>query len=154
MLTDLSYSHYYIGKLSIVSQSGDGIEMVRSLGGLSFNEYAVQIMQINMCLHHSRGLAEFVYMSDLQEFFIPQGKNRNFFDVFKSIEPQTDLSIYSEIDNKVIDIWRDKKTADSGHGWAAKNAHPFCYISVDSEYVVDAKRGVYTDSDHPWVGQR
>ena len=137
-----------------MSQSGDGIEMVRSLGGLSFNEYAVQIMQINRCLHHSRGLAEFVYACDIQEFFVPQGKNRNFFDVFQSIEPQTDLSIYSKIDNKVIDIWRDKKTADNAHGWAAKNAHPFCYISVDSEYVVDAKMGVYADSDHPWVGQR
>ena len=107
-----------------------------------------------MCLHYSRGLAEYVYISDLHEFFVPKGRNRNFLDVLKSVEPQNDLIIYSKMDTQKIDIWRDKKTTDSAHGWAAKHAHPFCYISVDSEYVLDSKVGGYTNTDRPWVGQR
>ena len=128
--------------------------MVRSLGGLSFNEFTIQVMQINMCLHFSRGLAEHVYITDTQEFFVPKGSNWNFIDVLKSVEPQPELSMYSRMDSKKVDIWRDKKTTDSSHGWAMKHAHPFCYISVDSEYVLDSKIGGYTKKDRPWVGQR
>ena len=137
-----------------MSQSGDGIDAVRSVGGLSFHEYAIQLMQINMCLHFSRGLADFVFITDLGEFFIPRGKYFNFLDLLKSIEPKVDMSVYSGRGNKIVDTWRDKKISDNAHGWADGHAHPYCYISVDAEYVVNPKAMGYSDRDHPWVGQR
>ena len=137
-----------------MSQSGDGIDAVRSIGGLSIQEDSIQIMQINMCLHFSRGLAEFVFVTDLNEFFVPRGKYFNFLDLFKSIEPKVDPSAYLGMGNKIVDTWRDKKTSDNAHGWADGHAHPYCYISVDAEYVVNPKAMGYSDRDHPWVGQR
>ena len=132
------------------------MDAVRSIGGLSFHEYAIQIMQINMCLHFSRGLAEFVFITDLNEFFIPRGKYFNFLDLLKSIEPKVDPSVYLGTGNKIVDTWRDKKTSDNAHahGWADGHAHPYCYISVDAEYVVNPQAQGYSDRDHPWVGQR
>ena len=128
--------------------------MVRSTSGLSFAEYTVQIMQINMCLHFSRGLAEYIYTSDIQEFFVPKGQHWSFLDVLKSVEPDTDLSSYSKMDRGRIEVWRDKKTSDSSHGWAADHAHPFCFILIDSEFVLDANVGGYLNKNRPWVGQR
>ena len=64
------------------------------------------------------------------------------------------MSVYSGRSNKIVDTWRDKKTSDKAHGWADGHAHPYCYISVDAEYVVNPKAMGYSDRDHPWVGQR
>ena len=150
---------YYIlinfaGKLSIVSQSGGGIQTMRSVGGLSFHEYAIQIMQINMNLHFSRGLAEHIFVTDLNEFFIPRGKYWNFLDLLKAIEPKVDPSVHANKGSKIIDIWSENKATDSSHGWADGHAHPPCYISIDIEYVVNPQQRGYFDKGHPWFGER
>lgn len=137
-----------------MSQSGDGIETMRSVGGLSFHEYAIQIMQINMNLHFSRGLAEYILVTDLNEFFIPRGKYWNFLDLLKSIEPKVDPSVHSNMGSKIIDIWSENKATDSSHGWADGHAHPPCYISIDIEYVVNPQQRGYFDKGRPWFGQR
>ena len=137
-----------------MSQSGDGIETMRSVGGLSFHEYAIQIMQINMNLHFSRGLAEYIFVTDLNEFFIPRGKYWNFLDLLKAIEPKVDPSVHANKGSKIIDIWSENKATDSSHGWADGHAHPPCYIVVGSENVLNPQVGGYFDRDHPWIGQR
>jgi hypothetical protein len=52
------FTSFYIlaGKLSITSQSGDGIDMLGSIGGLVFQGRSVRVMQINACLYASKGI--------------------------------------------------------------------------------------------------
>ena len=74
-----------LGKLTLISQSSDGIERLLSVGGLSLAIVTAKVMQLNSCLFHSKGLAEYVLVTNLDDFFVPQGLNFNFNDVISSI---------------------------------------------------------------------
>ena len=142
-----------IGKLTLTSLSGDGIDRVLSISGLSFHKYALKIMQINSCLYHSKGMAEYLLVIDLDEFFVPRGNNWNFLDVLKSIEA---TEVVSDIAKKGSpnDAISKNKEAKKSHGWASKHNHPACYITVFSDAVVNPYIGGYTDAERPWTGQR
>lgn len=119
----------------MISQSNDGIEKVLSVGGLQFDVVASKVMQINSCLFHSKGLAEYVLVMDIDEFFIPKGLNFNFDDVIHSIVRKN-----NEINERRL---RDYNIA-----------HPYCYVRVLSEVVLNPT--VYRDRNkkHIWIGQR
>ena len=135
-----------------MSQSGDGIYNVRSAGGLEFSTSAVEVMQINTCLYLSKGLAEFILIANTHEFFVPQGNNWNFKDVFSSIVPKLNVDWKDE---KTMDGWRMKNgTTDDSHGWAQQHAHPYCYISVASNNVYSGNLLDFDDGANPWIGQR
>jgi hypothetical protein len=123
------------------------------MSGMSFHKHSMKVMQINSCLFYAKGMAEYVFILDLDEFFIPKGKNFNFLDVFNSIAPKEDLLEYAPLGDKVISVWREKAKS-GGHGWASGHAHPSCYISVFSDVMVNPVKGGYFDMDRPWVGQR
>ena len=110
-------------------------------------------MQINSCLYHSRGMAEYLLVIDLDEFFVPKGNNWNFLDVLKSIEATEVVSDGAEKDSQTGGISMNKE-ANNSHGWAIKHNHPACYITVFSDVVVDRFIGGYTDAERPWIGQR
>ena len=122
-----------------MSQSGDGVALVMSLGGLSFHQNTIKVMQVNTCLYLSKGFAEYVLVLDLQELFIPKGLNWNFQDLLSSIKPSIDHITRSQyqsqdelINNRIEDIsMKDKEI--TGHGWATDHAHPYCYITVIGE---------------------
>lgn len=135
-----------------MSQSGDGIYGVRSVGGLEFSNSAIEVMQINTCLYLSKGLAEFIFIANAHEFFVPQGKNWNFQDVFLSIAPKTN---FERMDGKALDVWRKKNSStDDSHGWAQQHAHPYCYLSVASNRVYKDNSMDNDDVLNPWIGQR
>ena len=144
-----------LGKVSIVSQSGDDIYGVSSVGGMEFSISAIEVMQINTCLYLSRGLAEYLFIASSNEFFVPQGDNWNFMDVFKSTTPKINVEIKNE---KTMDVWRKKKktdsTSDDSHGWAQQHAHPYCYITVASSSVYKGTSIDFDDVMNPWLGQR
>ena len=109
-------------------------------------------MQINICLYLSKGLAEFMFVANVNEFFIPQGDNWNFMDVFSSIKPKTNIE---RKDEKAIDMWREKEgAADGSHGWARQHAHPYCYMTVMSDCVFSDTSMDFDDTANPWLGQR
>jgi metallophosphoesterase superfamily enzyme len=137
----------------LTSLSGDGIDRVPSVSGLSFDKHAVKIMQINSCLYHSKGMAEYLLVIDLDEFFVPRGNNSNFLDVLKSIEATEVVSDIAEKGSQHGGI-STKKEANKSHGWANKHNHPACYITVSSDVVVNPFIGGYTDAERPWTGQR
>ena len=110
-------------------------------------------MQINSCLYHSRGMAEYLLVIDLDEFFVPRGNNWNFFDVLNSIKPTKAVSSTSKKGNQKDSISEAKKNNYS-HGWATKHDHPACYIKVFSDVVANPYTGGYSDAEHPWTGQR
>ena len=139
MLFDTSYYHLRChvnsGKLTLISQSSDGIEKFLSVGGLSFDVVASKVMQINSCLFHSKGLAEYVLVADIDEFFIPKGMNYNFNDVINSIVRKN-----NEIDERRL---RDHSIA-----------HPYCYVRVQGEVVFNPTVHEERDIKHTWIGQR
>ena len=144
-----------LGKVSIVSQSGDDIYGVSSVGGMEFSISAIEVMQINTCLYLSKGLAEYLFVANSNEFFVPQGNNWNFLDVFASITPKINVEIKNE---KTMDVLRKKKmktgSADDTHGWAQEHAHPYCYITVASSTVYKGTSSDFDDVMNPWLGQR
>ena len=135
----MSFYHFtccvILGKLTLISQSNDGIEKVLSVGGLSFDVVVSKVMQINSCLFHSKGLAEYVLVTDIDEFFIPKGFNFNFNDVMNSVARKND-----EIDERRL---RDDNIA-----------HPYCYVRVQGEVVLNPTVYRARDKKHIWIGQR
>lgn len=119
----------------MISQSSDGIEKVLSVGGLSLALVASKVMQINTCLFHSKGLAEYVLVTDIDEFFIPKGINFNFNDVINSIARKN-----NEIDERRL---RNDSIA-----------HPYCYVRVQGEVVFNPTAYEKRDIKHMWIGQR
>lgn len=119
----------------MISQSSDGMEKVPSVGGLSFDVVASKVMQINSCLFHSKGLAEYVLVTDIDEFFIPKGLNFNFNDVINSIVRKN-----NEIDERRL---RDDSIA-----------HPYCYVRVQGEVLFNPPAYRDRDMKHIWIGQR
>jgi hypothetical protein len=141
---------YVSGKVSLMSQTGDGVYDVRSVGGLEFSNSAIEVMQINTCLFLSKGIAEYLFVAASHEFFIPQGDNWNFQDVFKSIAAKTDIG---PKDEKTLSILQ-KSIADDSQARAREHAHPNCYISVASDFVYNPVALDPTDVGDPWIGLR
>ena len=134
-----------------MSHSGDGIDMVRSIAGLSFYKYAIKTFQINTCLYLSKGLADYISFQDIDEFFIPKGKNSNFIDVLDSIYKNPSASY----DNSVQQIIKNGRARKNGY--ADNQEHPFCYISVKSEVFVhkEFKGGEeIVGSRQQWISDR
>jgi Glycosyltransferase family 92 len=138
----------FTGKLTLTSLVGDGIDQVLSVSGLSIPNHTLKIMQINSCLYHSRGTAEYLLVIDLHEFFVPRGNNWNFLDVLKSIEATEVVSESAEKGSQ------HGGTSVDIRGINAKHNHPACYITVFSDVVVNPFIGGYTDAGRPWTGQR
>ena len=130
-----------LGKLTLISQSSDGVEKLLSVGGLSLAVITAKVMQINSCLFHSKGMAEYVLVSDLDEFFIPQGPNFNFNDVINSIARKS-----NEVNERRLDNDLNKGVE--------KIAHPHCYVRVQGEAVFNPTLGRYRDINRIWMGQR
>jgi hypothetical protein len=95
------------------------------------------------------GLAEYIAILDVDEFFIPKGKNGNFLDVLKSInQPHSDDWLGDTMLGRLIENLKpeDKKKK-------LEDKHPFCYVTVMAELVFSVK-DVGIDSQHPWMGDR
>ena len=129
-----------LGKLTLISQSSDGIERLLSVGGLSLAIVTAKVMQLNSCLFHSKGLAEYVLVTNLDDFFVPQGLNFNFNDVISSIA------------RKSIEM-NERRLNDLNRG-VEKIAHPYCYIYVHGEVAFNPTAGRYRDANRIWMGQR
>ena len=145
------------GKLTVVTQSGDGLDMISSVGGLSWHRAAMKIFQANSCLYLAKGLTEYLAVFDVDEFFIPKGPHMSFMDVVKSTRPSVPLAVHPPRTDALAlkEEWARKgKGGGRGAGWADKDGHPYCYISVSSEVVPNKRTGGYVDPLHPWMGQR
>ena len=134
------------GKLSISSQSGDGIDRVQSIGGLSFDKYTVKMLQVNTCLYLSKGLAEYVAVLDVDELFIPKGIHSSFFDVLKGVHSTPSLNNFDS-----VALQKSLAFGVKVNGDAEVHRHPFCFITVNSEVFISH---VEVDKEHPWMHER
>ena len=85
-----------------------------------------------MCLYYSKGAADYIGVWDYDEFFQPRGNNKNLIDVVKAMEsPSGPIAYFHPIDADPLAMrrvgWKPQK------GMADDSAHPFCYITLDSE---------------------
>ena len=88
LFTDVFRSYIRQGKLSIGSQAGDGVDMVSSLAGMTWNKNAIKIFQANACLYSTKGLADYLMVIDIDEFFVPRFKSglSSIIDVIRAVE--------------------------------------------------------------------
>ena len=131
------------GKLSISSQSGDGIDRVQSIGGLSFDKYTVKMLQVNTCLYLSKGLAEYVAVLDVDELFIPKGIHSSFIDVLNGVLQSTDEdaeledmdALIGEADELETRISLRKKRIDEINERRSWNADNICQTKEEKTIV-------------------
>jgi hypothetical protein len=150
--------HSYIeeGKLSIYSQAGDELDMILSVGGLSWNKVAMRIFQTNMCLYLAKGTADYVAVLDIDELFIPKGRYTNLIDVLLSTIPLRPLPLHPPATtlNSLATEWTREVGGGRGPGWADRDAHPYCFIGVTSEVVTNRRTNSEISPLSPWMGQR
>ena len=152
-----SFPYCTIGKVSIYSQSGDSIDMLLSVGGLSIDKFTMKIFQINTCLYLTKGMAEYVNVLEIDEFFIPQGKHFNYADVLKTAELGNTVN-QANRENEEKNDFRgrsDNNISSKKTGiemvFAAEQAHPACFFSVYSEVFMNKNSD---DRSNPWIGER
>jgi len=138
------------GKVTVSSQTGDGIDMVLSIGGLTWQRNNVKIFQANMCLFLAKGLAEYVTVQDTDEFMLPLKEHKTILDVIRAIDSPEPLRPFpaDRLLENIHPTWK------GGRGWADGDAHPFCYLTINSDVITNRRLGTFVDPLHPWLGAR
>lgn len=134
-------------------------------------------MQINTCLYLAKGMAEYVLILELGDFFIPRGDNWNFKNVLEAIQLQPEnqrrkenpsrrksLSLSQkekekENENGSISTCKRNETVSQGREnndvvYASGHAHPYCYIHVPTEIASHSNLYDRKNLGNPWIGQR
>jgi hypothetical protein len=109
------------GSVTVVSHIVDDIDETFSIKGISFHRDTLKILQVNMHMYLSKGLADYVGVWDVDEFFIPKGKHKTILDVIKSTY---------ENEPKLEKLKANQGYADNG-------LHPYCYIMLNTEVMAN-----------------
>jgi hypothetical protein len=147
------------GEVTISSHSStDNVDFIYSMDGLSWNRDTAKIFQVNMCTYFAKGVADYVGIWDIDEFFIPKGEFNSIVDVIKSVESKDKLIPFPDSTdlNNLFKEWEPNQKHDyeRKHGFANHDAHPFCYIQVLSEVVANKEPTSVVDFNHLWIGER
>ena len=117
---------------------------------------------MNLCTYLAKGMADYVGVWDLDEYFIPRGKNRNIVDFISALDNYSPNQPSEEILYR--DVHGDRNVSEvfaagwkGGRGFADKDAHPLCYISLHSEVLLYPREYVAETPDldrFTWMGDR
>ena len=137
------------GKVSVASQSGDNIDGIYSLYGLVWQRDNVKIFQVNMCLYYAKGVADYVGIWDLDEYFIPKLPYNSIVDVLKAVESPQPITPHSPEMNAsyLFSTWK------KGRGLADLSGHPLCYYLLSSLVILNKGQNKPVDPQHPWMGE-
>lgn len=130
------------GTVSFSTHATDGYDYLYSTANLSWHRDNIKIFQVNMCTYLAKGMAKYVAVWDVDEFFIPKGKNKNFGDVLSGFEGTSQTS------QSVTVLPADEPPLN----WADKYQHPFCYLIMNSEVVASPNALGLTDMNNLWLG--
>ena len=149
---DVFHSYIAEGRLTIGSQSGDNIDMVYSLAGMTWNKNSVKIFQSNACLYSAKGQADYLLLIDVDEFFVPRVASgyTSLLQVIRAVE--ADFPVEAPESPQILE--EIKPTWAGGRGLADGEAHPLCYMLLSSEVYVNRRSGQALDEEHPWMGDR
>lgn len=131
-LLRLLSSYIQEGKLSIWSfavEPAVSSELVPfEIRGMFFTKLLLTSLQSNLCLYLSKGMADYMLTSDIDEFFVPQinhGKD-TMQVLIKQNEHQEDVN--TEYMNKMA-----MKSWEPAPGWADTHRHPYCHLQISTE---------------------
>ena len=146
-------SYIQEGSLSMTTSAADGIDTLYSTDGISWNRDSAKIIQVNLCTYFSKGMADYVALWDYDEFFIPKGNNKNVIDLVNSLDVPTNAPLKPTDDPSGVDLIDLKTKWKGGKGYADGDAHPLCYIQLQSKVVASETEHYSFDSNRPWIGQ-
>ena len=137
------------------------------MGGLSLKPSTIRIMQINTCLYLAKGMAEYVLILELEDFFIPRGNNWNFKNVMEALKPENQRRSWSlscnasqkENENGSIFTYQRNESVLQGREnddlvYVRDQGHPYCYINVPTEITSHSNQNGRKNLENPWIGQR
>ena len=113
------------GYVSISTTAGDDVNMIDSFSGIKWNALSTDTFVINSCLYLSKGVADYLGVWDLNEFFVPRSPHNSVMDVVRSVSTPNS----SSLDLNAV-VGHTAATWTGGRGWADGNAHPFCYLNL------------------------
>ena len=118
---------------------------------MSMDRDNVKIFYVNMCLFLSKGVADYLAIWDVDEYFIPKPPNYSIIDVIRRADAADPLAPLP----KDVDPWAMARDWKGGKGWADGEGHPLCYFMLSSEvlYRPEGSSPVST-LDNRWVGTR
>lgn len=133
------------GSLSVSSHAADNIDLIYSVLGVKFDRDVFKVIQVNMCLYLSKGVADYVAVWDIDEYFIPKPPYTSIVQVIASAEESSALMLLEENDI-------DKEKWKGGKGWADGDAHPYCFLMLDAVAVFNSDEYVVKKSR--WIGDK
>jgi hypothetical protein len=140
------------GMISLTSTAAD-LDLVYGLFGMAMHRDNVKIFFVNMCLYFTKGLAEYLAIWDIDEYFIPKPPHSTISQVISSmdISPRESLTPIPPSAN----IFELAKNWSGGRGWADAEGHPLCYFMMSSEvlYRPPLSYPISTLSNR-WIGTR
>jgi hypothetical protein len=152
------------GQMSVTSTAGD-VDGMYGLFGMNMERDNVKVFNVNLCLYLAKGVADYVAIWDIDEYFIPKPPHVSIMDVIRYAEspfPLTPLSLPSGSSASAsgtgtasLDPFKVFPNWKGGRGWADLDGHPFCYLMMSSEALYRvATRSEKPSLDHPWIGDR
>jgi hypothetical protein len=138
------------GLMSVTSTAGD-LDGKYGLFGMNMQRDNVKVFNVNTCLYLVKGVADYVAIWDIDEYFIPKPPHHTIMDVIRGAESPTPLQPFSPIENpfEIFETWK------GGRGWADADGHPLCYLMLSSKVVnrisTTAAEPTITT---PWIGDR
>lgn len=161
-LLELLGSFIEEGRLTVQSHSGDGLDFVFSLAGISIERDNLKNYHVNACTYFAKGMADYVAVWDLDEYFIPRGANRDLLDLVESLDTYRRHTrpwqqSYAAVHGQRSLLERYLAGWQGGRGMADGDAHPLCFIQLDSEVVLypDEYNADLPDLDRfTWMGDR
>lgn len=73
------------GKVTIVTQAGDNIDLMVSTHGLEWTRLSAKVFQSNMILFLTKGMADYLAIFDVDELLIPRREHRSIQDIFRVV---------------------------------------------------------------------
>ena len=117
--------------------------------GISMDRDNVKIFNVNMCLYYTKGVADYLAIWDIDEYFIPKPPHHSIMDVIRSADSVAPLTPVVGDPFELFPKWK------GGRGWADGDAHPLCYLMLSSEVLYRPKGSPEAgDPIAPWVGSR
>lgn len=156
-------------KLSIQTHTVHPLDFRFVVGGAVARNTPIKVFATHLCLYYAKGLADYLAVWDVDEFFVPHGSNQNLIDLLDhadnistihdplSIPPATAVippsqSFISQPAAINWTVWNDEyRNHPHPHGWADGHAHPLCYLQLYSTALYQVPgRTAESSSEYIW----
>eukprot|EP01039_Chlorochromonas_danica_P006104 gene6104-6721_t len=131
------------GRLSIASHTEDNLDYRFTFLGAVLRNTPVKVFSVNMCLYFAKGMADYVAIWDVDEFFIPHGTNKDLLDLLDSVD-DVEISMSRLVSGESTVLTSPRKGMADGHG------HPLCYIQLYSTTLYEVADGRQEASTNIW----